>query len=233
MGASIEGELNARFTVICERSKRLNGRGCDGMDITPEDFERFLAWLDPDPKQAAAKYIVIQTKLTVYFKCKGCGIDSEQLADETIARVSKTIPKIADTYVGERLPYFLGFARKVYSEWLRKMIRIRLAQPPPSPDSIDDKELLDRCLTRCLKKLTEKKRDLILRYYTGERQAKIEERKKLAEEEDLAPNALRIQAHRIRTQLRECVEKCVAEENDDEESIAEVNNLKEENNETD
>ena len=185
------------------------------MDITPEDFERFLTWLDPDPKKAGEKYLAIQAKLTRYFICRGCGVEAEQLADETITRVIRKVPEIADTYVGEPLLYFLGVARNVFSEHLKRLLVIRASQPPPAPVSGDEKELLDRCLERCLKPLSQEDRDMILRYYTGERQEKIDERKKLAEERGIAPNALRIRAHRIRTQLRACVEKCVEDENDD------------------
>jgi len=56
---------------------------------------------------------------------------------------------------------------------------------------------------------------MILRYYTGDKQEKIVNRKKLAEEEGIELNALRIRAHRIRTQLRLCVEKCIEEDQDD------------------
>ncbi len=188
------------------------------MDITPEDFERFLTWLDPDPMKAGEKYLAIQAKLTRYFICRGCGVEAEQLAEETITRVIRKVPEIADSYVGEPLPYFLAVARIVYLEWLKKpkpISWIGLPEPVQPPDSDDDKEIEDRCLERCLKHLSQEDRDLILRYYTGEKQEKIDERKKLAEERGIAPNALRIRAHRIRTQLRSCVEKCVEEENDD------------------
>lgn len=186
------------------------------MDSTPEDFERFLTWLDPDREKAGEKYAAIQPKLTRYFLCRGCGVEAEQLADETITRVVRKVPEIADNYVGEPLPYFLGVARNVFSEYLKKLTLIRSSQPPPAPDSGDEKELLDRCLERCLRHLTDENRDLILRYYTGEKHEKIVHRKKLAGELGIAPNALRIRAHRIRTDLRDCVEECVAEENNDE-----------------
>jgi DNA-directed RNA polymerase specialized sigma24 family protein len=179
------------------------------MDITPEDFERFLTWLDPDRERAAEKYPVKQAKLTRYFICRGCGVEAESLADETITRVIRKIPDIADTYVGERLPYFLGVARNVFSEYLKKSIVVRAAQPPSAPDSGEEIEQLDRCLDRCLKALKAENRELILMYYTGYKGDKIVRRKKLADELDVAPNALRIRAHRIRTDLRRCVEDCV------------------------
>jgi len=193
------------------------------MDITPEDFETFLTWLDPDRGKAGEKYLAIQAKVTRYFVCRGCGLDAEDLADDTITRVVRKIPAIADTYVGERLAYFLGVARNVYSEYLKKLIVIRGSQPPPLPDSGDEKELLYRCLDRCLSGLTDENRDLILRYYTGDKHHKIVERKHLADKMDIAPNALRIRAHRIRTDLRRCLEECVKDENVAEEDVAKQN----------
>jgi DNA-directed RNA polymerase specialized sigma24 family protein len=194
-----------------------------------EDFDKFLKWLDPDPEKAAEKYLAIQAKLTRYFICRGCGVDAESLADETINRVIRKVPRIADSYVGDPLLYFLGVARRLYKEYLKKLILVRSAQPPPPSGSGEEKELLDRCLQRCLKKIADENRRLILRYYTGDKRNKIAERKKLAEELDVAPNAMRIRAHRIRTELRHCVEKCIEEENDDEndERTAEVNAVEE------
>lgn len=184
--------------------------------MSPDDFERFLQWLDPDREKAGEKYPVIQARLTRYFTCRGCGVDADQLADETISRVTRKIEQIADAYVGERLPYFLGVSRNVYSEYLKKLIVMRTSQPPPAPDSADEKELLDRCLEGCMNRLTSENRDLILEYYTGEKSDKIAHRRRLADKFGIAPNALRIRAHRIRTDLRHCVEDCVAEENNKE-----------------
>jgi len=196
------------------------------MDITPEDFERFLNWLDPDRDRAIAKYQVVRVRLERYFACKGCGVDSEEVADETMARVAKKVAEIGDSYVGERLRYFIGVARNVYLEWLKRPKPIPLAvdpiEPPQPLDEGDEKELLDRCLERCLSGLSEKDRDLILRYYVGEKSEKIAARKKLADEYGLAPNALRIRAHRIRTDLRSCLEKCVEKDNDDEENARKI-----------
>lgn len=177
-----------------------------------EDFDRFLTWLNPDPEQAGEKYEDIRRKLIRFFTCRGCGVDSDELADETIVRVVKKIQKLADFYVGDPLPYFLGVARNVFREWLERQLKIRSLRPPPHDDSPEEKEQLDLCLQRCMKGLTKENQDLILKYYTGDKQEKIDNRKQLAEKMGIAPNALRIRAHRIRTDLRRCVENCLAEE---------------------
>lgn len=190
------------------------------MDITPEDFERFLTWLDPDREAAIAKYEVLRTRLTRYFLCRGWGVESEELTDETINRVIIKMRELADSYVGDRMPYFLAVARFVNKERLKRLKEddlLRRMMVQLVGDSSTEKEMRDRCLRRCMKKIPPKNQDLIQRYYIGEKQEKIAERKKLAEEWGIEPNALRIRAHRIRTELRKCLEKCIAEENDDEE----------------
>ena len=52
-------------------------------------------------------------------------------------------------------------------------------------------------------------RKLVLEYYRGEKKAKIDHRRSLAEQYGIALNALRIRAHRIRAALQECVETCI------------------------
>lgn len=192
------------------------------MDITPEDFERFLTWLDPDQQQASKQYEAINAKMTRFFVCRGCGVDAEHLADETINRVIIKMRVLADSYVGDRLPYFFGVARYVHKEYCKRVKeeeegirRMRDLLPPPVYSS-EEKEREDNCLERCMKELTRENRELIRKYYTGEKHAKIDHRRELADQMGIAPNALRIRAHRIRTDLRRCVEACVAEENDHE-----------------
>jgi len=52
---------------------------------------------------------------------------------------------------------------------------------------------------------------LILEYYREEKRAKINLRKNLAEKLGIECNALRLRVHRIRTELRPCVLKCLQE----------------------
>ena len=48
-----------------------------------------------------------------------------------------------------------------------------------------------------------------MKYYEGEKQAKITNRRRLAEELGITLDALRIRAHRIRRELRKCVVHCL------------------------
>ena len=173
--------------------------------ITQEAFDGLLAWLDPDRDRAAQKYETVRTRLIKIFACRGCG-EADDLADETINRVTAKLNEIVDTYVGDPALYFYGVANKVYLEYLRKRPAV---ESPPLRESSDDLEAEYACLEKCMDQLPRESRRLVLEYYQDEKRAKIERRRKLAEELGIAVNALRIRAHRIRQQLQQCVQVCV------------------------
>jgi len=174
-------------------------------DITQDAFDTFLTWLDSDRDQAGIKYEDIRRKLIKIFVCQGCP-SGEDLADETINRVIRKMPELADMYNGDPLAYFCGVARNVLLEHFKKD---SAALPLPPPDSPEQKEREYECLERCMKVLTPENRDLMLGYYKEEKRAKIVHRKELADRLGIALNALRIRAYRIRTGLQGCVENCL------------------------
>jgi RNA polymerase sigma factor (sigma-70 family) len=176
--------------------------------LTQESFEALLFWLDPERDKAGEKYEAIRLRLIKIFTCRGC-IEPEELADETINRVSKKLKDIESSFVGDPARYFYGVANKVHLEYLRR--RLPPAQPPPSEPEDEEIERNYACLERCIEKLTPHNRQLVLEYYQDERRAKIDHRKQLAERLGIAMNALRIRAHRIRTILQECVTSCLQE----------------------
>lgn len=175
-------------------------------DTTQDSFDRLLAWLDDNRDQAGKKYELVRNRLIKVFTCRGCG-EAEDLADETISRVTAKVPEIAPTYEGEPILYFYGVARKVHHEWLRRQNR----PAPELPINEADDERVYECLDRCMETVSEKNRELVLRYYENEKKAKIDERKTIALELGIGINALRIKAHRIRLILRKCVKSCVDE----------------------
>ena len=71
-------------------------------------------------------------------------------------------------------------------------------------------ETVDRCLEQCLTQLTGRARKLIVSYYEAEKAAKIERHQRLADEFGKSVNALRIEVHRIRKLLRQCVVACLS-----------------------
>jgi DNA-directed RNA polymerase specialized sigma24 family protein len=174
-------------------------------DTTQQGFDELLDWLDDNRDEAGKKYELIRQRLIKMFTCRACG-EPEDLADETINRVTTKIFEIVPNYQGDPALYFYGVARMVHHEYLRR--QNRLIHPPPT-DVTNEDERLYGCLDGCMETLPEKSRQLVLRYYQNEKKVKIDDRKTLADELGIAVNALRIRAHRIRTLLRKCVENCV------------------------
>jgi len=174
-------------------------------ELTEEAFSRFLTWLHPDPEQAGKKYEDVRRRLIKIFACRGCTCP-EDLADETINRVTRRVPEIAETYVGDPALYFYGVAHNVHLEYVRRKPD---PKPPPAPDEQSQSEEQYACLEQCMDRLPSHSRDLVLVYYQEEKHAKIGLRKQLAARLGIPLNALRIRACRIRMNLHECVVECL------------------------
>lgn len=180
-----------------------------GWVLTQEAFDALLVWLDPNRERAAKKYEEIRRRLIKLFTCRGCTL-AEDLTDETINRVARKIQgELGQNYVGDPVRYFYGVAHNVYLEHVRKKPE-PLPMPPPRPTEEVEQE--HACLDACMERLPPNNRELILEFYREEKQAKIEHRKRLAERLGISPNALRIQAHRIRVGLLECVRQCLQQQ---------------------
>jgi len=173
--------------------------------MSQETFEALLDWLDSDREQAAVKYERIRSRLIKFFSASSQS-EAEALTDESINRVARRLNEIKDQLYGEPAAYFVGVARKVRLEYLRR--QQPRSENGPAVDS-DRIELEYRCLEECMAKLSAENRNLVMRYYNAEGRERIEERKRLAEELGIAPNALRIRAYRIRADLQKCLKECV------------------------
>jgi len=178
---------------------------------SPEEFDALLAWLDPDRERAGVRYEEIRAKLIKILVRRQC-YAAEELADETINRVSHKVKDNAPTYVGDPAHYFYGVAKKVYQEWLRwvrdektRLDNLPVAPPEPS----EDVERIHEYLERCRKELDPDDCELILKYYEKEKRAKIEHRKKLADGLGVTLNSLRMRVHRINLILQKCIVDCL------------------------
>jgi DNA-directed RNA polymerase specialized sigma24 family protein len=176
-------------------------------NISPEIFDAFLAWLDPDREKAGRKYEDIRRRLIKIFSSRGCSCP-EDLADETINRVIVKVRVLNEDYQGDPARYFGGVARNVFHEFARKRV-VPAVQPKPDPPEAGEQALA--CLDKCLEVLAGEHRTLILRYYDGEKGSRIRNRNEMACELGTELNALRIRAHRIRSTLQQCVGACLAQ----------------------
>ena len=116
-----------------------------------------------------------------------------------------------DTFEGNPKLFFYGVARNLIKEDQKKAksyISIDdVDVPAEAPQLIDDEDddLREECLRDCLKELTREKRELILAYYAKEKQPKIEDRARLAQQIGVSIETLRVRMCRIRASLEECI----------------------------
>lgn len=180
-----------------------------------EDFENLLDWLSRDRERAGEIYEEIRQGLIRYFRFRGCS-DEDALADETINRVAVKVLSLTANENVETINYFYGFARNIYREYLarRREIEFNSALNYASSNHQAHSETEERrhkCLENCLKKLPDSERELVVRYYSRNKIAKIELRRKIAEELDLNAGTLHTKVYRLRNTLRKCIQKCINE----------------------
>lgn len=169
------------------------------------DFDRLLSWLDPDPEYAGNRYEKIRRRLIAILASRGCHVPDE-LADETIDRVARRVIDIRATYVGDPAIYFLGVMNNVHHEYLK---RPEPRLPIGTSDDAEAKEHVHLCLDKCLERLTPHVRQIIERYYTADKRAKINLRKRIAHELGVTAGNLRLRALRIRAKLQICIDNCL------------------------
>jgi RNA polymerase sigma factor (sigma-70 family) len=179
-------------------------------ELTEASFKLFLAWLDTDEDAAARKYEAIRRDLIKKFNDRRCAV-SEDLADETLDRVIRRLPAMIDSYHGEPAAYIHAAARSVYFDHLEKRwdpLPEKLPdQSRPEEDYRDERK--HECQDRCVNKLDPEDRTLVLQYYREDKQAKIDHRKRLAEALGIELEAMRTRMHRLRKQLRLCIQGCL------------------------
>ena len=172
---------------------------------TPEAFRQLLTWLDRGIESNGERYLEIRRRLVGYFRRKE-SLSPDDLADDVLNRVARRLEEegaISDD-PPERYCYIV--AKFVFLESLRSPDRLRTDLVPEAlaapPDADDDR--LER-LDRCLEQLTAPDRRLILDYYRGDQHTRIEQRRELAAQLSMTPNALALRASRLRARLEQCV----------------------------
>ncbi len=177
-------------------------------ELTPEEFDRLLAWLDPEREKAGERFLKICERLTRIIAARGCH-EAEDVFFEAARRIARKPPALFDAYEGDPARYFHGVAHNVYLEWLTiQPDWTTLPAVLPLLTSKNDEESLEY-LDHCLRQLAPPEQALLLRYYRGDGQAKIKERKALSTELHLTENALRIRVSRLRQTVADCLKKCL------------------------
>ena len=180
--------------------------------IPPQSFDEILDWLNPDRELAGDMYVQLRHDLAKMFEWRGC-LDPEGLTDDVFDRVSRKVHEVRPTYEGDPRLYFRAVANNVIKEELKKIkTRVSLEgldQPQPELQNQDEAENMDECLQSCLQELSDDKRDLILAYYSKEKQAKIDHRSELAQQLGVSVQTLRVNVYRIRASLQKCIQNCL------------------------
>ena len=179
--------------------------------LNQQAFDQFLSFLDLDRDRAGEIYETLRRNLVQLFIWRGCR-DPEAHADETINRVIRKIDEGEE--VRDPISYAHGVARRLLLEVYKKQEREQLGidDLPPlaaQPEQQDEAEDGVLCLRRCLNRLPEESRQLIVLYYQGEKSVKIDNRKRLAESLRITLNALRYRAFDLRQRLQGCIERCM------------------------
>jgi RNA polymerase sigma factor (sigma-70 family) len=188
--------------------------------LSPAAFDSLLNWLDAGTNSSGEAYLEMRRRLVAYFDRKNCLL-TEELADETLNRVSRRLEEEGSITSDSPAHYCYIVARFVFLEHLRARkheVPLNELVHEPTADEValtvnrdeqEDREKLLNCLDHCTGGLQPKHRDLIIHYYYGEQRVKIENRRDLAQKLGISINALSIRACRIREKLEGCVQQCV------------------------
>jgi len=143
-------------------------------DLNPEDLERLLMRLDPDPVHAWECYDKLRKRLVIFFEHNHC-LEAEELAEEVLDRVARKV----DSQELQNIRHFaFGIARNVRREASRVGRRKDMTKPLELVDLIsvgEDTEdaIIDRidaerkldCFLKCMQAFPASERRLVFDYY--------------------------------------------------------------------
>lgn len=185
--------------------------------INEDDFNDLLEWLSPDREEAGEKYEEIREGLEKFFIFHRCN-DAAALADETINRVALKVSTFTEDKKVKKISIFYGFAKKILLECRSETASKEIQMEPSLP--LEDKFALAGeenprmgCLEKCLAHLSAAEREMVLSYYSKDKSAKFEFRKKMAEKRNLRVGTLHTKVHRIKLGLKKCIEDCLGKNN--------------------
>jgi DNA-directed RNA polymerase specialized sigma24 family protein len=182
--------------------------------LDEQSLQRLLDAFDRDPMRASERYEALRQRLVRVFLWERQA-DAEALADETLDRVARKLGE--GVALLDIAAYAHRCAELILLEARRRAHRRDLAleeharRPAfSSDDSTDAIERRHACLDACLGRLDPEQRDLLLRYYSSDGRARIEQRDALAREYGIPVGALRNRALRLREKLEGWITECLS-----------------------
>ena len=187
--------------------------------LTQTAFGRLLEWLDDGVDSQGEKYLEMRRRLVAYFDRRDRPA-ADELADETLNRVSRTLELTGVITLNPPARYCYVIARFVLLEDIRRERRhVGLDEPRVRPAlqtsvaAVGERDegfaareqRLDR-LECCLRALRPDQRELVVEYYREARRERIERRRDLAKRLGITMNALSIRVCRIRDALMTCMD---------------------------
>lgn len=190
--------------------------------FTQLGFSRLLAWLDDGVDSQGETYLEMRRRLVSYFDRRNRRF-ADDLADETLNRIGKTLEKSGVIEVTPPARYCYVVARFVLLEDIRRERRHipvdearTAARPSAVPGGVSDEGSAKRqqrldCLDRCLVQLKPDHRELVVEYYRDAKRQRIDRRRELAARLGITMNALGIRLCRLRAGLESCLGACCKE----------------------
>jgi DNA-directed RNA polymerase specialized sigma24 family protein len=189
--------------------------------LTETAFTRLLAWLDDGIDSHGERYLDMRNRLVAYFDRRNRRF-ADELADETLTRVGRTLETSGSIAVTPPARYCYVVARFVLLEDIRRerryvrveqdrLVAVAANETVVGDDTAKTKERRLECLDRCLDMLKPDQRELAIEYYRDAKRQRIERRRGLAKRLGISINALGIRACRIRSTLESCVGTCCHE----------------------
>ena len=180
---------------------------------SPGAWEALLSRLGDGAESAGAGYEQLRRRIVRFFEWNRCST-AEDLADIVINRVAGKLE--AGEHITNIHAYAMGVARFVLKESRVGPRLSSLDDAPPvavaerAPSAEEDAERRAACLDRCLRRMPDANRELVLRYYEGEGRTRIDIRRELAAKLEVTDRALRLRLYRLRESLQDCIHKCIS-----------------------
>jgi DNA-directed RNA polymerase specialized sigma24 family protein len=185
--------------------------------LTGPAFEMLVSRLEA----AGTDYLSLRERIQKLFLCNRVReSEIDNLIDTVMDRAARRIDEGIE--VRNPVTYISQIARYVLMEyWDSPKSKTEAIDDEASlPNDAADSSLQDQadkgqlelrleCLENCASDLPQSERQRVIDYYHDEKRAKIDRRKKMADELAVSLNNLRVRMHRTREKLEKCIIECV------------------------